>query len=230
MTQIINQIHLQQSEDVRIPQIDCKLKDRADFQEFLIKKKPTTNTISSSSKSSGAIPLEAEYFVKMVELHKSSGCSTFVCLVILQCMTGLRFDNVNEIHGETCEFVRSDCACLGVNLCNPIKNTCIGKLKFQRSKTGPIECLLLPQAIKCFQFIKKNQKTKISLQAYNKFIKENINCNYTSHSIRKFLVNLSFSVRGSAWASKYNFDTFYKKSQTNYVDLYFFLLELKWTC
>ena len=209
------------NQDLRAPAITGSLKDRLEFKCFMLKQPRL---------GGGATCMSTEQFKKIIDQHNSRGHSHFTCMSFAQTAMGLRFDNVKMLfsaNNYTMEPHRCGCSkSTGSNtLCNPITNNCFRKLTFKKSKTGSLECTLIPAVLPCLKFLNNAKTHKLASNAnYNSRLKE-MGLS-TSHSLRKYIYNISANVRATAWRGSYTFDRYYKDRNTPFVDMHFLLLEL----
>ena len=203
-SRIVETVANESNSDARTPAIICDLKSYGDFREFMISQPRT-------SKGAPAKPMSPEDLAHLVGLHNAQGHSKFLCMALAQAMTGVRYDNTQQLFDDKCySLIEKNCDCDKTSLCNPIKNACISKIRFSKSKTGAFETFAIPQSLACINYLANlGPKEVVSNQAYNKFLSNNTSSSCTSHSIRKFTCNVSFDVRNTGWKSSYNFDKFY---------------------
>ena len=208
------------SDDLTAPQININLKDRLEFSNILLKKS------DYNKKSSGANILKLVHLQKLIEIHNHSK-DINSCFMIVQTLTSIRFDNLKDINNSNCTLTNLQCLCSEESVCNPISETCFQKLKFSNSKTGPFEVIIIPQALGCFRRIQSLPKFNLYNGLYNKWIKEKINDEYSSHSCRKFLCNLSYVHRNVAsWKSLNTLKNYYMGNITQFCDLYYLIKSL----
>ena len=205
-----------QTEDVRSSNLEIDLKKRLDFQALYCNK---TYNISSRG---GATVYKSSDIQILIEKHNNCN-NVYFCYMIVQLCTSVRFNNLNHLYKNSkCVLSKLKCKCKRNNVCNPILPSCFQKLYFSHSKTGKFSTTIIPSALNCFLNIYRSQKP-VDYYLYNKFIKDHISDCYTTHSLRKFVCNLSYlnDNRNVAWKSNSTtMHRFYLSENTKFCDLF----------
>jgi len=201
--------------DVRSSISSINLKNRLDFKELL----PNTSKKCCSYINVFTI----DNFIKLVNIHNSSIGSkhdVFSCFAILQAAMGLRFNNLDHLV-QTSKIViyQKNCQkCSKYSTSEHLTSACISQLKFKQSKTGSFSTYIIPNVLKCFEFVNSTNVSNLNYNLYSKFIK--VNFGMTSHCLRKFLPNICIANRNTAaWRNVNNLSKFYLADFTKYGEL-----------
>ena len=199
---ILSSLH-NSSDDLTQPSIQVKLHERADFRQFI----PDKNKRARSA-SSGAVPMSAAVFEKVINSHNKNtdGNDPHLCAMLVQAALSVRFDNLGDIYeGGAFSRVAKSCDCGPLQTCEPVlKKSCFHKINFNTSKNGkPIAAFLSPKLLPCLERL-QSMKNSLNYAKYTRAIKACAGEEYTSHSFRKLIVNLNFIKNRNvgAWSSE----------------------------
>ena len=189
-----------------------------DFKDFQIFNK--FKITSKNSVGSPAVKLSHDEVKKLIDLHNKNGHSLDCCSAIVQLCLAMRYDEVCRIGSDEVKLSGKDCSCKESELCSIVVNSCFYKINITKSKTGALEKYLIPNMFNCFKFI-EGYNEKLNYAKYSKFLKDNINCKITPHSLRSFLPNLCITDRyKNTWANSKTFKKHYLLEHTQLFDLY----------
>ena len=186
--EILSSVH-NADDDLSKQRIDVKLQERAEFRSFI-----PTKSQRSRNASSGATPLDEASFLKLVDSHNRNGHDPFLCGFMVQAALSLRFDNLSDVYRNG-PFQRNSkiCDCQELDVCSPVlKKSCFIQVVFHGSKNGkPIKSFLTPKVLGCFRLLERLE-SPLSYTGYNARLKEVVGHEFSSHSLRKLVVNLKF--------------------------------------
>lgn len=224
MSQILNNVS--QENDLSKPSLDIKLKNRYEFQD-LIEHKP-------KSSENGAMPMDFDSLVNFIKTHnkchklKNSENQLNCCLIICQTLLGIRFDNLKDLFRDNRNFIqitKKSCKSCSSKIktkpCKTIEAKCLDTIIFKRTKVqNQVKTFIIPQIQNCLNYISKQHSNQLNYHSYNNFIKTNSNNQYTSHSCRKFLTNLSLKNRNTGgWSAYKTLEKNYTASHTKFAEI-----------
>ena len=215
------------NDNLLIPTADINLKKRYMFSDLI--EKP------SKTSQNGADPIDYNSFLQFITTHnncyknkskKQSKEKLYSCLVICQSALGIRFDNVKDLfknNRHSVKIIEKSCkSCQSTNSkCKTIEANCLDTITFQSTKVkNPTKTFIIPQIYNCLENIKKIDSKILNYNDYNQFIKTNSNNQYTTHSCRKFLTNMSLKNRNTGgWSSYRTLEKNYTANHTKFAEL-----------